>query len=154
VPASRTKLSKVSVRRFSSCCSGALRAPELLENPVPAVRDRHYRNQTDSLPAAMGMLEAQSKVLRLSNPRGVLASEVSVRRSQTPKNGVCGSPRMNSPPRELTALSPGERVARSGAFISRSVTGEGSRKACRPRLRKDRRAIGEGWPIDVDILTS
>jgi hypothetical protein len=30
------------------------------------------------------------------------------------------------PPVETTALSPGESVSRSGAFISRSVTGEGS----------------------------
>jgi hypothetical protein len=35
----------------SVCCSGALRAPELLENSRPAVRDRRYKNQTDPLPA-------------------------------------------------------------------------------------------------------
>ena len=34
----------------SVCCSGALRAPELLENSRPAVRDRRYKNQTDPLP--------------------------------------------------------------------------------------------------------
>src|SRR5208337_887069 len=36
----------------SVCCSGALRAPELLENTRPAVGDRRYKNQTDPLPAA------------------------------------------------------------------------------------------------------
>jgi hypothetical protein len=34
----------------SVCCSGALRAPELLENPRPAVRDRRYKIQTEALP--------------------------------------------------------------------------------------------------------
>ena len=38
----------------SVCCSGALRAPELLENSKPAVRDRGYKNQTDSLPSFLG----------------------------------------------------------------------------------------------------
>jgi hypothetical protein len=34
----------------SLCCSGALRAPEVVENSRPAVRDRRHKNQTDPLP--------------------------------------------------------------------------------------------------------
>jgi hypothetical protein len=52
-----------------------------------------------------------------------------------------------APPVESTALSPGESVSRSGAFISRSVTGEGSlprggQTAVRMRPDKKRRDIG------------
>jgi hypothetical protein len=35
----------------SLCCSGALRAAEVVESSRPAVRDRRYKNEADPLPA-------------------------------------------------------------------------------------------------------
>jgi hypothetical protein len=51
----------------SVCCSGALRAPELLENSKPAVRDRRYKNQTDPLPPVGASLQPSAGIAPFSH---------------------------------------------------------------------------------------
>jgi hypothetical protein len=54
----------------SVCCSGALRAPELLDNSRPVVRGRRYKDQTDPLPTQRFACDTPPDVRKSTSLRG------------------------------------------------------------------------------------